>query len=191
MKPRPSTRFMSPLSGVANSLSRRSAFYKGVLPRLVTGHHGAGAIMLMRLTCAIVVSVLMTSCLDFGEDVEFFAPKVTAAHLEVIEKRTGIELPEGSVGMALYSNATGIDPWMLAKIKIPAEKVVMLRASKPFTLPQPVTPTEIDGETRSWWKPDELARASRGQIDINSTLITWTLGEEGNDHMLYLAWYTF
>ena len=151
----------------------------------------AAAAICMRLTCAIVASLLLASCLDFGEELEYFAPDVTAAHLEVIEKRTGIDLPVGSVGIALFSNATGIDPWMLTKIKIPSDKVGALLDSKPFKSPPPKTPSSMPGVARPWWKPHELSNVSSGEFNIKSTLVTWSLGQEGSAHILYIGWFTF
>ena len=156
-----------------------------------TALHDAGANIWMRVVCVVVSSFLMTSCLKFGEELEFFEPNVTAKHLEVIEKRTGIDLPQGSVGMVLYSNATSIDPWMLAKIKIPADKVEALRKSKPFTSPPPKSPTSITDPTRPWWKPQALINASNGESSRGSQLLQWTLGQEKDDQMLYISWYTF
>jgi hypothetical protein len=143
------------------------------------------------VTSALVISMLVTSCLDFGEENEFFAPDVTAVHLQVIEKRTGINLPEGTVGLALYSNATGIDPWMLAKVRIPSDKAEALLASEPFKLHKPLNPMTFVGTSRPWWKPYELTKAYSGQFDIKSDLVMWTLGQESADHMLYIKWITF
>jgi hypothetical protein len=140
---------------------------------------------------ALVLSMLVTSCLDFGEENEFFAPDVTAVHLQVIEKRTGIDLPEGAVGLALYSNATGIDPWMLAKVRIPSDKVEALLASEPFISPKPINPTTIMGTSRPWWKPYELTKAYSGQFNIKTDLVVWTLGKESADYVLYIQWFTF
>lgn len=145
----------------------------------------------VRLYASALIAILMTGCLDFGEENEFFAPNVTAEHLQVIEKRTGIDLPQGSVGLALYSNATGIDPWMMAKIRIPSDKVEALLTSAPFKSPQPLTPTTVMGAVRPWWKPNELAKASSGEFNMKSDLVMWTLGLEGTDHVLYVQWFTF
>lgn len=151
----------------------------------------AAASSSMGVITAVVISMLMTSCLDFGEENEFFAPDVTANHLQVIEKRTGIDLPEGAVGLALYSNATGIDPWMLAKVKIPSDKVEALLASEPFKSPKPANPTTTMGTSRPWWKPYELTKSSSGQFDLKTDLVMWTLGQESADHVLYIQWVTF
>jgi|GEM_PF-4739251 len=151
----------------------------------------AAASSWMSVIYAVVISMLVTSCLEFGEENEFLAPDVTAVHLQVIEKRTGIDLPEGAVGLALYSNATGIDPWMLAKVRIPSDKVEALLASEPFKLPKPLNPTTVMGASRPWWKPHELTKASSGQFDIKSDLVIWTLGQEAADYVLYIQWLTF
>lgn len=140
----------------------------------------------MRVACAVVSSFLITSCLKFGEDLEFLEPNVTAKHLEVIEKRTGIDLPLGSVGMALYSNATGIDPWMLAKIQIPSDKADALLASKPFQGSKPGHSTVVSGFDRPWWTPDQMNEPSTGDIKLSNALVNWTLGQEGKKHMLYI-----
>ena len=181
----------TPLSSVHRFPQTLLALAKRCRASLPTALQDAVANIWMRVACVVVSSFLMTSCLKFGEELEFFEPNVTAKHLEVIEKRTGIDLPQGSVGMVLYSNATSIDPWMLAKIKIPADKVEALRKSKPFTSPPPKSPTSITDPTRPWWKPQDLINASNGESSRGSQLLQWTLGQEKDDQMLYISWYTF
>lgn len=181
----------TPLSSVHRLPQTLLTLAKRCRASLPTALQNAGASIWMRLAFVVVTSFLITSCLEFGEELEFFEPNVTAKHLEVIEKRTGIDLPQGSVGMALYSNATGIDPWMLAKIKIPADKVEALRKSKPFTSPPPKNPTSITDPTRPWWKPQDLINASNGESSRGSEVLQWTLGQEKDDHLLYISWYTF
>ena len=151
----------------------------------------AAASFWMRVAFAVGISMLVTSCLDFGEENEFFAPNVTADHLKVIEKRTGIDLPEGAVGLALDRRACGLMPPMIAKVRIPSAKVEALLASEPFKSPKPLTPTTVMGASRTWWKPHELTKASSGQFDIKSALVMWTLGQEAADHVLYIQWLTF
>jgi hypothetical protein len=145
----------------------------------------------MRLACVVVSSFLMTSCLKFGDEFEFLAPDVTAAHLKHIEERTCIDLPEGSVGMALYSNATGIDPWMVAKIHIPPDKVNALLASKPFEGYKLGHSTLISGADRPWWTPDQMNKPLTGDIKRSNAFVNWSLGREGEKHMLYIRWDTF
>jgi hypothetical protein len=145
----------------------------------------------LRSTSAIFLSLLLASCLKFGDEFEFLAPDVTAAHLKRIEERTGIDLPEGSVGMALYSNATGIDPWMVAKIQIPPDKVNALLASKPLEGYTPGHSTLISGADRPWWTPDQMNKPLTGDIKRSNAFVNWSLGREGEKHMLYIRWDTF
>ncbi|MEZ5387650.1 MAG: hypothetical protein R3F13_19240 [Prosthecobacter sp.] len=145
----------------------------------------------LRLTSVIIVSLLLASCLKFGEEREFIAPNVTSAHLDVIEKRTGIDLPKGSVGMALYSDATGIDPWMIAKIQIPSDKATTLLASKPFQEAKPGHSSLASGFDRPWWTPDQMNEPSTGDLKLPNAMVNWTLGQEDKKHVLYIRWDTF
>jgi len=139
---------------------------------------------------ALFLATTVTCCFDSDGGQEFVAPNVTAKHLQDIEKRTGIDLPDGSVGMALF-DGSGRDPSMWAKINIPSDKVDALRASKPFQGARPGASTLVSGFDRPWWNPDQLTDASTGSISLSGALVDWTLGQEGKKHMLYIRWDTF
>lgn len=177
----------TPLSGVSRHSITHPTLDSGVAPRLAD----AVASIWMRLACLVMSLLLMTSCLDFGAENEFFAPSVTAEHLKTIETRTGIDLPKGSIGMAFYSNATGIDPWMLSKVKIPSDQVAAFLASDSMQKPKPDHPTSSSGSTRDWWKPEDLQHSTKGEFSHNHSIVIWTIGQEGTDHVLYIKWLTF
>jgi hypothetical protein len=140
----------------------------------------------MSLVSALVVSPLLTSCLKFGEELEFFAPDVTAAHLKTIETRTGTKLPEGSVGIALYSNATSIDPWMQAKIRIPSDAVQGFKTKELKSATSDLA--IVIADFRPWWKSRHLIKIAEGDFHTESAFVQWTLGTENGDQVLYIHW---
>lgn len=152
---------------------------------------GAVAQFLKCVAGLFVLPLVLAGCLDFGEKNEFLAPDVTNQHLTIIEKRTGIKLPEGSTGLALYSDASGIDPWMTAKIQIPNDKADKFRTSEPLRNEKPGSPSISSKSKHPWWKPGELQAGSSGQFMQSHARVTWFLGQEGSNHILYLRWETF
>lgn len=144
-----------------------------------------------RLLVALLLATMVAGCFDFGKAEEFTAPNVTATHLRDIEKRTSIDLPEGSIGEALYFDGTGIDPWMVAKIQIPSDKVNALLATKPFQGSKPGHSSLVSGFDRPWWTPDQMNEPSTGDLKLPNAMVNWTLGQEDKKHVLYIRWDTF
>ncbi|MBK8090427.1 MAG: hypothetical protein IPK32_00105 [Verrucomicrobiaceae bacterium] len=133
----------------------------------------------------------MSGCLDFGAKSEFLAPNVTDQHLSIIEKRTGIKLPEGSIGQALYSDASGIDPWMIAKIQLPNDKVDDFRKSEQLRKEKSEKHSITTEPKHTWWTPGKLESNSSGQFMQANARVTWFLGREVSNYILFLRWDTF
>jgi hypothetical protein len=181
----------TPLSSVHRLPQTLLALAKQCRASLPTALQNAGATLGYQIPSVIAILVLCTGCLKFGDESELFHPNITVGHLENIEARSGMNLPEGSVGLAWYKNSTGIDPWGLVKIKIPAEKATLLLKSEPFASSVEANPKIEINKDRRWWEPQKLTQASSGNFKAGAAYFTWTLGQDQFDHILYVSWMTY
>ena len=63
----------------------------------------------------------VTSCLDFGDDLELLAEDITAKEINHISKRTGITFPKGTKWIGYYFLVSGIDRPIAFKVLIPED----------------------------------------------------------------------
>jgi hypothetical protein len=150
----------------------------------------AGLTPLFNSLVAFAACLLLPGCLDFGKKKEWLSPNVTQKHLDEIASITGLTLPAGTTGLAYYYDGRGIDAAMAAKLSIPAEKVVEIRAHKIFTKGRNEIPAQGVGTGRAWWKPDVLSdRVNRTMTIKNKQFLGCILGKDGSDYILYVTWF--
>jgi len=56
----------------------------------------------------LIILLLSSSCLDFGDDFRLTVPHVTANELTEVTKRTGIQFPAGKTGLGYFYQAQGL-----------------------------------------------------------------------------------
>ena len=69
-----------------------------------------------------LLCLCLSSCLDFGKDIDLSGAEVTDKELAEVTHRTGIEFPEGTVGLGYYFLGSGIDPALALKASIPNDE---------------------------------------------------------------------
>jgi len=176
-----------PLSSVHRFPQTLLTLAKRCRASLPTALHDAGASLWKRLSLSLALPLLLAGCFFHPGEEECFAPNITWQHLTGIEKDTGVDLPDGSTGLAFYSCEVG-HPYIMAKIKIPSDKLDELLASKPFTSPQPDLPANHPIPSRLWWKPSQMMQIKDGEFHHKTDWVRWHLGKENNDSVLYILW---
>ena len=83
-----------------------------------------------------IVSILclcLGSCLDFGEDLELSGGQVSDKELSEVTRRTGIDFPEGAIGLGYLFLGSGIDDALALKATIPDDKRLDFLKNEIFT----------------------------------------------------------
>ena len=69
----------------------------------------------------LLIALGVTSCFDFGDDIELLSEEITAKETNGISRRTGITFPEGTKSIGYYFLGSGIDRSIVLKVLIPAD----------------------------------------------------------------------
>lgn len=134
----------------------------------------------------------VTGCMKrFGPKFEVLDAAVTKEHILQIESLSRIDLPEGTAGLAYLYDASGIDPWFEAKLKIPADKAQTLLKSLALQESFADSPDQATEEHQKWWRPEELSLLDQGSTKNQNPHVDYFFGEQGADYILYIRWVTF
>ena len=66
----------------------------------------------------LIAAAFFVGCLEFGEDVKFVTPNVTARELAEVSQRTGIQFPERTTGLGYLFLGSRIDDALAIKVSI-------------------------------------------------------------------------
>lgn len=69
----------------------------------------------------LLIALGVTSCFDFGDDIELLSEEITAKETNDVSRRTGITFPEGTKSIGYYFLGSGIDQSIVLKVLIPED----------------------------------------------------------------------
>jgi hypothetical protein len=125
-----------------------------------------------------------------GKNYELDARSFAPENLRMIEKQTGIAIPDGSRGLNLLYEGRQIDPAFAAKVEIPAasheEVAEMIRRfrNSDTHVHNPIS------ERVAWWNVRKNVIREERAFSTDTNLVHVLLCEEGGRWFLYLEWYS-
>lgn len=145
-------------------------------------------ISLLVLAIGTLVILILPTCSrrsDYNLDAQHF----TATYLKLVETRTGMTFPDGSLGLNLFYRGSQIDPSFAARIQVPSEaEAAMIRQITSFTNVE----INVSGSlfaSVSWWKPSEgTIMAERKYYGPDGYYVHVILSLEGRNCVLYIEW---
>jgi hypothetical protein len=102
-----------------------------------------------------LISIMMGCSPNPGKDYELSEQSFTKESLQMVEKETGIKMPDGARGLNLLYRGSKIDPSFVARIEIPAASLLMVSNQ---IAKYPDREVKIVGsltEQVSWWNRSE------------------------------------
>ena len=139
-----------------------------------------------------IVSLLclcLSSCLDFGDDLELLAPEVTDKELAEVTLRTGIKFPEGTVGLGYYFQGSGIDDALTLKASIPDGERLDVLKNEIFEKGDKSKCSIQIGRDRAWWKLDQLKERVDRKMDLSKgRFVACALWKENGKWTFHLSW---
>jgi hypothetical protein len=142
----------------------------------------------LRFYATMLLALLSSGCLKFGDDTEFLAPNVTSQHLQQVTALTGIRFPEGSVGLAYLYHDSGKDPALAIKVSIPNEKKNEFAQNEIFQKGATNSAANPIAEI-GWWKPEILKGRTDRKLDLpHRRFVECSLGVEEGKSVVYISW---
>ena len=136
-----------------------------------------------------LLCLCLSSCLDFGKDIDLSGAEVTDKELAEVTHRTGIEFPEGTVGLGYYFLGSGIDPALALKASIPDDERLNFLKNEIFEKGNKSKCSIQIGRDRAWWKLDELKERVDRKMNLpKGRFVECALGKENGKWTVYLSW---
>ena len=140
-------------------------------------------------TIITLLCLCLSSCLDFGEDLELSGGQVSDKELSEVTRRTGIDFPEGAIGLGYLFLGSGIDDALALKATIPDEKRMDFLKNEIFEKGDNSKCSLQIGRERAWWKLDELKDRVDRKMDLpKGRFVECALGKENGKWTVYLSW---
>ena len=113
-----------------------------------------------------MVGVLLSDCLDFGDDIQLVAPNVTVDELAEVTQRAGIQFPAGTIGLGYVFLGSGIDDALAIKASIPAASKAEFLDNELFQDKREASASIQIGKGQSWWSPGDVAERKDYNKDL-------------------------
>ena len=139
-----------------------------------------------------IVSLLclcLGSCIEFGDDLELSGAEVSDKELSEVTRRTGIDFPEGTIGLGYLFQGSGIDDALALKASIPNEERLDFLKNEIFENGDKSKCSIQIGRERAWWKLEELKERVDRKMDLpKGRFVECALGKENGKWTVYLSW---
>ncbi|MDA0725170.1 MAG: hypothetical protein O3A82_02795 [Verrucomicrobia bacterium] len=137
----------------------------------------------------LLFSLCLSSCLEFGNDIEMTGAEITDEELTEVTRRTGIDFPEGAVGLGYYFQGSGIDDALALKALIPNDKILDFLKNDILEKGDKSKASIQIGRDKPWWNLDELKeRVDRKMQLPKGKYVECTLGKENGKWTVYVSW---
>jgi hypothetical protein len=144
----------------------------------------------LRRSLYLLFFVSMTSCIDFGDDIELDGAEITAEEINYVSEKTGLIFPHGTEPVGYYFLGSGIDRSLAFKVAIPeAKKEVFLR-NDIFRNGSNSNSDYHFAQKQKWWKVEELKdRIDRALELPKLKFVECILGREDGHLHAYVTWF--
>jgi len=141
--------------------------------------------------CGVVLIILLLSsgCLDFGDDIRLTAPHATANELTEVTKRTGIQFPAGTTGLGYFYRGSGIDDALAIKVAIPDAGMNAFLGNDLFHDEYEGSSRIQVGKGQFWWSPGDLMERKDYNKDLpQGRCAECSLGREKGQWVVSISW---
>ena len=138
----------------------------------------------------LFLSLFLSSCLDFGDDIELVGAEITGKEINFVSELTGLTLPNGIEPVGYYFLGSGIDRALVMKVIIPDDQREEFLKNKIFEKGNDTKSNHAIAKQQEWWKVDELTKRIDRKIELpNAKYLECTVGLEGGKTHVYVTWF--
>jgi len=136
-----------------------------------------------------LLCLCLSSCLDFGKDIDLSEAEVTDKELAEVTHRTGIEFPKGTVGLEYFFLGSGIDDALALKASISENERLNFIKNEMFEKGDKTKASIQIGRDKPCWKLDELKERVDRKMDLPvGKYVECALGKENSKWIVYVSW---
>ena len=120
---------------------------------------------------------------------ELSGADVTNKELTEVTRRTGIDFPEGTVGLGYYFLGSEIDDALALKASIPTDTRLDFLKNELFEKGDKSKCSIQIGRDKPWWNLDELKERADWKMSLpKGKYVECALGKENGKWTVYVSW---
>ena len=138
----------------------------------------------------LFLSPFLSSCLDFGDDIELVGAGITGKEINYVSEITGLAFPNGTEPVGYYFLGSGIDRSLVLKVMIPDDQKEEFLKNEIFEKGNDTKSNHTFAQQQEWWKVDELTERIDRKMELPKVkYLECTVGlEDGKTHV-YVTWF--
>jgi len=136
------------------------------------------------------LSLFLSSCLDFGDDVELVGAEITGKEINYVSEITGLTFPNGTEPVGYYFLGSGIDRALVLKVMIPDDQKEEFLKNEIFEKGNDTKSNHTIAKQQEWWKVDELTERIDRKMELPKVkYLECTAGLEDGKTYVYVTWF--
>ena len=135
-------------------------------------------------------SLLIVSCLDFGDDIELVGAGITGKVINYVSEITGLTFPNGTEPVGYYFLGSGIDRALVLKVMIADDQKEEVFKNEIFEKGTDTKSNHTIAKQQEWWKVDELTERIDRKMELaKAEYLECTVGLEDGKTYVYVTWF--
>ena len=135
-------------------------------------------------------SLLIVSCLDFGDDIELFGAEINGKEINCVSEITGLTFPNGTEPVGYYFLGSGIDRALVLKVMIADDQKEEVFKNGIFEKGNDTKSNHTIAKQQEWWKVDELTERIDRKMELpKAEYWECTVGLEDGKTYVYVTWF--
>ena len=135
-------------------------------------------------------SLLIVSCLDFGDDIELFVAEINGKEINCVTEITGLTFPNGTEPVGYYFLGSGIDRALVLKVMIADDQKEEVFKNEIFEKGNDTKSNHTIAKQQEWWKVDELTERIDRKMELpKAEYLECTVGLEDGKTYVYVTWF--
>ena len=136
------------------------------------------------------LSLFLSSCLDFGDDIELVGTEITGKEINQVSELTGLTFPNGTEPLGYYFLGSGIDRSLVLKVIIPEDQKDEFLKNEIFVKGSDAKSDHTIAKQQDWWKVDELTERMDRKLELPKVkYVEHTVGRENRKINVYVTWF--
>ena len=138
----------------------------------------------------LFLSPFLSSCLDFGDDIELVGAGITGKEINYVSELTGLAFPNGTEPVGYYFLGSGIDRALVLKVIIPDDQKEEFLKNEIFVKGNDTKSNHTIAKQQEWWKVEELTERIDRKMELpKAKYLECTVGLEDGKIHVYVTWF--
>ena len=138
----------------------------------------------------LFLSLFLSSCLDFGDDIELVGAEITGKEFNYVSELTELTFPNDTEPVGYYFLGSGIDRALVLKVMIADDQKEEVFKNEIFEKGNDTKSNHAIAKQQEWWKVEELTERIDRKMELpKAEYLECTVGLEDGKTYVYVTWF--